>query len=123
MQHCAKHVLWALSQQKLPPSALHGHLAQCCSLLRKHMALPIAIEGCRCAILPCCKSLVSATLAVPLAHTNVGMQCKAPDDGDAQICEAFHPSSVPMQESCVHCLCCGSSAGPGQGYSTQPTSM
>ena len=47
MQHVAKHALWALSQQKLPLPVLQPVLPKLCSLLYKHMALPLANRGCR----------------------------------------------------------------------------
>ena len=47
MQHVAKHVLWALSQQKLPHSVLQPVLPKLCRLLDEHMALPLANRGCR----------------------------------------------------------------------------
>ena len=47
VQHVAKHVLWALSQQKLPFPVLQPVLPKLCSLLDEHMALPLANRGCR----------------------------------------------------------------------------
>ena len=47
VQHVAKHALWALSQQKLPLPVLQPVLPELCSLLYKHMALPLANRGCR----------------------------------------------------------------------------
>ena len=44
VQQCAKHVLWALSQQRLPGLVVEHHVVSCCALLLDHMELPL--NGC-----------------------------------------------------------------------------
>ena len=75
MQHVAKHVLWALSQQKLPLSVLEPVLPKLCSLLDEHMALPLANRGCRHAPALSLHSSISASLPVDIVSFIKLPQC------------------------------------------------